>query len=78
MTVYSTTIQTSPTNFYGEQTSTITSERINDHSGSNFVSSDDFEDRGVQVIDGKTGDRKSVYSATDLDPSDIVRVEGIQ
>ena len=33
--------------------------------------------KGVSVIDGKPGDRKSVYSAADLDPSDIVNVEGI-
>jgi hypothetical protein len=50
---------------------------INDHTGSNFASSEDFADKGVQVIDGKTGDRKSVYMARDLDPSDIVNVEGI-
>jgi hypothetical protein len=77
MTVYSTTIQTSPTNFNGEQTSSIISERINDHTGSTFASSEDFVDKGVQVIDGKTGDRKSVYMADDLDPSDIVNVQGI-
>ena len=34
-------------------------------------------DRGVQMIDGKTGDGKSVNIAADLDPSDIVNVSGI-
>lgn len=77
MTIYSTTIQTSPTNLNGEQTTSFVSERINDHNGSNFASSVDFLDRGVQVVDGKTGDHKSVYTATDLDPSDIINVEGI-
>jgi hypothetical protein len=40
----------------------IVSDKINDHAGANFVSSEDFADNGVQVIDGKTGDRKSVYT----------------
>ncbi len=78
MPVYSVSFATSPANAAGETTSSISSERINDHNnGGNFVSSEDFADKGVQVIDGKTGDRKSVYTADDLDASDIVRVEGI-
>jgi hypothetical protein len=78
MTVYSVSFATSPADAAGETTSSIVSERINDHNnGANFVSSEDFADKGVQVIDGKTMDRKSVYSAADLDPSDIVTVEGI-
>jgi hypothetical protein len=76
MTVYTCDITTSPTDAAGETTTSIASERIND-TGANFVSSEDFVDAGVQVIDGRTGDRKSVYSSDDLDPSDIVRVEGI-
>lgn len=77
MTVYSVSFATSPANAAGETTSSAISERINDHTGSTFASSEDFADKGVQVIDGKTGDRKSVYATADLDPSDIVRVEGI-
>ena len=52
-------------------------ERINDHTNGNFVSSEDFASRGVQVIDGKTGGRKSVNAAVDLDASDIVTGAGI-
>jgi len=75
MTVYSTTISTSPSDFNGNTTTSFVSERIND-TGANFVSSEDFDNGGMQVID-KSGDRKSVYSADDLDPSDIVNVGGI-
>ena len=77
MTVYSCNIFTSPANAAGEATTSVTSERINDHTGANFVSSEDFVDGGLQVIDGQTGARKSVYAAADLDATDIVRVEGI-
>lgn len=44
---------------------------------SKHVSSEDFADNGATVIDGKTGDRKSVYVATDLAPTDIISVGGI-
>ncbi len=78
MPVYSVSYATSPANATGETTTSITTERINNHNnGGNFVSSEDFVDNGVQVIDGKTGGRKSVYASSDLDPSDIVKVEGI-
>jgi hypothetical protein len=77
MTTYAVSFATSPTNAAGETASSIVSERINDHAGSNFVSSEDFIDKGVQVIDGTTGHRKSVHSANDLDASDIVNVQGI-
>jgi hypothetical protein len=73
MAVYAVNIATTPTNAAGERTTSVTSELINNHSGSNFVSSEDYADKGVQVIDGKTGSRKSVYTADDLDASDIVR-----
>lgn len=78
MTTYSVSFSTSPANAAGETTSSVTSELINGHdTGASFVSSEDFVDKGVQVIDGRTGDRKSVYTASDLSPSDIVKVEGI-
>jgi hypothetical protein len=74
MTVYTTTISTTPADFNGNTTSSSVSGQFND---GHHASSDDFVDNGVTVIDGKTGDRKSVYTATDLDPSDIVNVSGI-
>ena len=77
MAVYSCNISTTPRNAQGETTTSIVSETINDHTGGSFVSSEDYANKGVQVIDGRTGDRKSIYSSADLDPSDIVRVEGI-
>jgi hypothetical protein len=51
MTVYICNISTSPTNANAEVTTSIASERIND-TGANLVSSEDFPDKGVQVIDG--------------------------
>jgi len=77
MTVYSVSFATTPANAAGETTSSVVEETINYHSGANFVSSEDFAENGVTVIDGKTGDRKSAYTAADLDPSDIVNVAGI-
>lgn len=77
MTVHSVSFATSPANAAGETTSSIVSETINDHTGSNFVSSEDYADNGVRVIDGNTGHRKSIFSAADLAPSDIVKVQGI-
>jgi hypothetical protein len=76
MTVYSVSFHTPAANAAEETTTSVTSERIND-TGSNFVSSEDYADKGVQVINSKTGDRRSVYDAADLDPSDIVSVAGI-
>lgn len=75
--VYTVSFATSPANAAGETTSSVVSERINYTGGFNFVSSEDYADKGVQVIDGETGDRKSVYTADDLNPSDIINVAGI-
>jgi hypothetical protein len=74
MTVYTTTFSTSPADFNGNTTSSMMSEQFND---GHHASSEDFADNGVTVIDGNTGDRKSVYTPNDLAPSDIVRVGGI-
>jgi hypothetical protein len=77
VTTYTCNISSTPKDANGVSTTSITSELVNNHAGSTFVSSEDFDDKGVQVINSKTGDRKSVYSAADLEPSDIIRVEGI-
>jgi hypothetical protein len=65
MTVYSVSFATSPANAAGETTTPIASERIND-TGANFVSSEDFSDKGDQVIDGKSGDRLSTRRTTSI------------
>lgn len=53
MTVYTCNISTTPANASGETTTSISTERINDHSGSNFVSSEDFGSTGPTVLDGR-------------------------
>ncbi|WP_314948886.1 hypothetical protein [Bradyrhizobium cosmicum] len=78
MTVYTCNISTSPANANGETTTSISTERVNEHhSGSTFVSSEDFGSTGPTVLDGQTGARRSVHSEADLQPTDIVEVAGI-
>lgn len=73
MTVYTTTISTSPTDFNGNTTSAIVSGQINDKQ---HFSSEDYNPGGVQVID-KNGDRKAVLSTADFADTDVVNVAGI-
>ncbi|RXH06303.1 hypothetical protein [Bradyrhizobium vignae] len=76
MSLYSCTISTTPANANGETTTSISSERINDHAGS-VISSEDFASTGPTVLDGQTGARRSVLSEADLQPTDIIEVAGI-
>ncbi|MGY2935982.1 hypothetical protein ACVWZ6_005584 [Bradyrhizobium sp. GM6.1] len=77
MTVYTCDIYTTPADANGQTTTSISTERVNDHTGSNFVSSEDFASTGPTVLDGQTGARRSVLSDADLQPTDIVEVAGV-
>lgn len=77
MTVYTCDIFTTPADANGQTTTSISTERVNDHTGSNFVSSEDFASTGPTVLDGQTGARRSVLSEADLQPTDIVEVAGV-
>lgn len=77
MTVLTCDIYTSPANASGQTTTTISTDRLNDHTGSNFVSSEDFASTGPTVLDGQTGARRSVHSEADLQPTDIIEVAGV-
>ncbi|QQO21810.1 hypothetical protein JJB98_18635 [Bradyrhizobium diazoefficiens] len=77
MPVYTCDIHSSPANASGEITTTISTERINDHGGSNFISSEDFGSTGPSVLDGQTGARRAVFSEADIQSTDIVEVAGV-
>src|SRR5580704_9895510 len=76
MAVHSVSIASTARDAEGNSTTSISSEIINAHRGDNYVSSEDFKDGGAVVRDGK-GNLKSVYTASDLSPDDVVTVAGI-
>ena len=73
MTVLTCDIYTSPANASGQTTTTISTDRLNDHTGSNFVSLS-----GLKITASIVADNFNIYGGTDLSGSFILLYSLVQ